>query len=261
MRRRASDHRQDLSATKGGEAVDTTGIIFASVDTDHANIESWNRWYDLEHLPPNIALPGIMTGRRYVAPPELHAAREPARPIDGFGDGKGVNVTIYTLCGDPMGVMDAMTRERDVLEAAGRMAGAGRRVVRAGDAMTWSWGVADPVLAAAHQDLPHIAHTAVRVVLRHNGDAVESSVAPAAVTVDGVHAVLSFAAAFMAGTECDLYLLEGDPAEITRRCRAAAPYPEGAEIVLDAPFALIVPFDYAFAERIRGSDLPERIDE
>ena len=38
--------------------METTGIILAAVDTDHANIESWNRWYDLEHLPPNIALDG-----------------------------------------------------------------------------------------------------------------------------------------------------------------------------------------------------------
>ena len=241
--------------------MDTTGIIFASVDTDHANIESWNRWYDLEHLPPNIALPGIMTGRRYVAPPELHAVRQPAAPMAGFENGKGVNVTIYTLCADPVAVIGEMTTYRHVLEAEGRMEGAGRRVVRAGDAMTWTWGVADPVLRAAHQDLPHIGHPAIRVVLRRGGsETTESTTAPAAVRVDGVHAVLSFAAAFQAGLDCDLYLLEGDPADVTVRCRAAAPYPAGADVVLDAPFALVVPFDYSFADRIRTSELPERID-
>jgi hypothetical protein len=241
--------------------MDTTGIIFASVDTDHANIESWNRWYDLEHLPPNIALPGIMTGHRYVAPPELHAVREPAEPMPGFDDGKGVNVTIYTLCADPVGVIGEMTTHRDVLEAEGRMEGAGRRVVRAGDAMTWTWGVADPILRAAHQDLPHIGHTAIRVVLRRGGgEQAESTTAPAAVSVDGVHAVLSFAAAFQQGLDCDLYLLEGDPTDVTRRCRAAAPYGDDAEVVLDAPFALVVPFDYSFADRIRASNLPSSID-
>jgi hypothetical protein len=51
--------------------MDVAGIIFAVVDTDADAIESWNRWYDVEHLPPNIALPGIMSGRRYVSPPEL----------------------------------------------------------------------------------------------------------------------------------------------------------------------------------------------
>ncbi len=241
--------------------MDTTGIIFASVDTDHANIETWNRWYDLEHLPPNIALPGIISGRRYVAPPELHAVREPADPMPGFDGGKGVNVTIYTLCADPVGVIGEMTTHRDVLEAEGRMEGAGRRVVRAGDAMTWMWGLADPALHAAHQDLPHIGHTAIRVVLRRGGGQhAESITAPAAVSVDGIHAVLSFAAAFQPGLNCDLYLLEGDPAETTQRCREAAPYDEGSDVTLDAPFALVVPFDYSFADRIRASDLPSSID-
>ena len=241
--------------------MDTTGIIFASVDTDHANIETWNRWYDLEHLPPNIALPGITTGRRYVAPPELHAVREPAEPLEGFENGKGVNVTIYTLCGDPPEVIGEMTRHRDVLESEGRMDGAGRRVVRAGDAMTWTWGLGDPELLPAHQDLPHLAHTAIRVVLRRGGDmAAETETAPSAVVTEGVHAVLSFAATFLEGVDCDLYLLEGDPAEVTLRCRRDAPYPTDAEILLDAPFALVVPFDYSFADRIRASDLPPSID-
>ncbi len=239
----------------------TTGIIFASVDTDHANIESWNRWYDLEHLPPNIALDGIVAGRRYVAPPELHAVREPAEPMPGFDGGKGVNLTIYTLCDDPIEVIGEMTRYREILEAEGRMEGAGRRVVRAGDAMTWTWGVADPTLRAAHRDLPHIGHTAIRVVLRRGGgEAAEATTAPAAVAVDGVHAVLSFAAAFQQGLDCDIYLLEHDPAGVTVRCRETAPYGDDADVVLDAPFAVVVPFDYSFAERIRASDLPSSID-
>ena len=55
--------------------MDVSGIIFASIDCDADAIEDWNRWYDLEHLPPNIALPGIMSGKRYVAPPDLHEDR------------------------------------------------------------------------------------------------------------------------------------------------------------------------------------------
>ena len=47
--------------------MDVSGIIFASVDCDADAVEDWNRWYDLEHLPPNIALPGIMSGKRYAA--------------------------------------------------------------------------------------------------------------------------------------------------------------------------------------------------
>ena len=101
--------------------MDVTGIIFASVDCDADAVEAWNRWYDLEHLPPNIALPGIMTGKRYVAPPELHDVREPADRLEGFADGRGVHVTVYTLGGDPAQVLADMTTYRDKLEAAGRM--------------------------------------------------------------------------------------------------------------------------------------------
>ena len=46
-----------------------------------------------------------MSGKRYVAPPALHDAREPANRLEGFADGRGVHVTIYTLSGDPAQVL------------------------------------------------------------------------------------------------------------------------------------------------------------
>ncbi|MFN8025661.1 MAG: hypothetical protein U0W40_04670 [Acidimicrobiia bacterium] len=52
-----------------------TGIIFAALDCDVDSIEEWNRWYDLEHVPPNVSMPGVMLGHRYVAPPGAHDAR------------------------------------------------------------------------------------------------------------------------------------------------------------------------------------------
>ena len=139
--------------------VDVSGIIFASVDCDADAVEDWNRWYDLEHLPPNIALPGIMSGKRYVAPPELHEVRAPADRLEGFADGRGVHVTVYTLNGTPAQVLADMTSTRDVLEDAGRMFAPEKKIVRAGDAMTLSWGVGDPALNADPIDLPHMQHT------------------------------------------------------------------------------------------------------
>ena len=94
----------------------------------------------------------------HVGMPELHEVRLPEKPLDGFEEGRGVNLTLYTLCGDPEETIAEMTRVREELETAGRMTGAGHRVVRAGDAMTWTWGVADPVLRADPRDIPHIQH-------------------------------------------------------------------------------------------------------
>ena len=201
-----------------------------------------------------------MTGKRYVAPPELHDVREPANRLDGFADGRGVHVTVYTLAGDPAQVLADMTSYRDKLEDADRMFAPEKKIVRAGDAMTWSWGVADPVLKADPGDVPHVQHTSIRVVLRHGGDDdARDTVAPAAVAVDGVHAVLGHRSITDSTLDCDLYLLEGDPAAVTRAARAAAPYGASADVVLDAPFRLIVPFDYGFAETIRASSLPQTI--
>jgi hypothetical protein len=240
--------------------MDVTGIIFASVDCDADAVEDWNRWYDLEHLPPNIALPGIMSGRRYVAPPALHDVREPANRLDGFADGRGVHVTVYTLGGDPAQVLADMTTYRDKLEAAGRMFAPEKKIVRAGDAMRWTWGVADPVLKADPADVPHIQHTAVRAVLRRGGDdEARDSVASAAVGVEGVHAVLGHRSINDDGLDLDLYLLEGDAAAVTTAVRAAAPYGADTDVLLDAPFDVIVPFDYSFAHAIRASSLPQTI--
>ena len=241
--------------------MDVSGIIFASVDCDADAVEDWNRWYDLEHLPPNIALPGIMSGKRYVAPPALHEAREPADRLEGFADGRGVHVTVYTLSGVPAQVLADMTSTRDVLEDAGRMFAPEKKIVRAGDAMTLSWVVADPALKADAQDVPHLQHTSIRAVMRRGGDAAaRDDVAVAAVAVDGVHAVIGHRSINDASLDLDLYLLEGDPVAVTRAARAAAPYGDGTEVLLDAPFQVIVPFEYGFAEEIRASSLPQKID-
>lgn len=237
------------------------GIIFTAIDTDADNIESWNRWYDLEHLPPNIALPEIKHGRRYVAPPELHDVRLPADPHPGFEDGKGVNVTIYLTSADPSDAIASMTTERDVLVAAGRMDNAGNRAVRTGDAMTFEWALAEPSLNVPEAEVPFLAHRAIRVVLRRGGSVdARDCVAPAALTVDGVVGVMSFDSRFFDGLNADIYLLEGDSAATTARLRTNAPYGDDAAVVLDAPFDEIVPFDYSFAERIRDSWLPQTLD-
>ncbi|MCU1391285.1 MAG: hypothetical protein JWL72_4623, partial [Ilumatobacteraceae bacterium] len=36
--------------------MEPSGIIFAALDCDADAIETWNRWYDLEHTPMNVCL-------------------------------------------------------------------------------------------------------------------------------------------------------------------------------------------------------------
>ena len=121
-----------------------------------------------------------------------------------------------------------------------------------------SWVVDDPELRLDDRDIPYLGHTGIRVVLRRGGE--PRAVAERAVTVAGVHGVMSFASRFFAGLEADIYLLSGATAETTLAARKAARYGEDAEIVLDAPCDAITPLDYSFAERIRASSLPAKLD-
>ena len=90
-------------------------MIFAALDVDADAIEDWNRWYDLEHTPMNVSLAGVMLSRRYVAPPELHAARV-APPGSPFADGRATFLTTYVLSGDPAVAFEAMSVELSVRE-------------------------------------------------------------------------------------------------------------------------------------------------
>ena len=242
--------------------METTGIIFAGLDCDADAIEAWNRWYDLEHIPPNIALPDVMHGRRYVAPPS-HQALRPEGCDEAFSDGRSAFLTVYWLCGDVDGVMAAMTGFRDKLVEADRMFPDEKKIVRLGDALALDWAVADPALKADPADIPHISHTDLHVVLRRglaDQDWHRDVYAPAAVAADGVHAVMSFTSRFVPDTAIDLHLIEGDPGEVVSALRAAAPArPDSTEVGLDGPFRLIDPLRYPWAEQIRGSWMPQTV--
>ena len=117
-------------------AVIPTGIIFAVLDCDADSIEQWNRWYDLEHIPPNVWLPGVMLGRRYVSPPR------PPRPPGGR-PGIGVRQPTWHLS-HHLHPVRAGGRDRGPDRAPARQAlrrGPGgvsrrkRKCVRDGDAM------------------------------------------------------------------------------------------------------------------------------
>jgi hypothetical protein len=244
--------------------MEATGIIFAGLDCDADSIEEWNRWYDLEHVPPNVSMPGIMLGRRYVAPPALHAARV-VDPASGFAAGRGTFLTIYTLCGDPAAAFDDMTVLRDELYGNDRMLfPAEKKAVREGDVLGLTWAVADPSRTLVPIDVPFLGHTALLVVQRRGGDAsvdawYRDEWAPKVVGLDGVHGVASFASSTREGLALDLLFLEGDAVAVTSAVRTAAPHHAATTVVLDAPFLLIDPLRYPWADEIRASDLPATV--
>ena len=240
-----------------------TGIIFATLDCDADSIEAWNRWYDLEHTPPNLWLPGVMLSRRYVAPPELHAVRI-VDPSSGMANQHGTFVTIYTLCGPPADTVRTMAEVRDRLYAEGRMNfPPEKKVVRPmGGAMTFLSGVGSKELLLPSEEVPFVGHTAMLVVHRRASEAVASwyrtEWAAQAVGVDGVHGVATFDLD-APDEQFDLVFFEGDPVQQTEAIRRAAPHHDAATVLADAPFLLIAPLDYPWAESIRSSSLPRTV--
>ena len=70
----------------------------------------------------------------------------------------------------------------------------------------------------------------------------------------------------MPSLDLDLYLLEGDPVAVTRAgARRRAVPGDDTDVLLDAPFRLIVPFDYGVRRRdpsqlVAAEDRRERVN-
>jgi len=240
-----------------------TGIILAVLDCDADAIEAWNRWYDLEHTPPNVWLPGVMLSRRYVSPPDLHELRQ-VDPTSAFAGGRGTFITVYTVCEEPAATVAGMSTLRDKLYAEERMNfPPEKKVVRDGDALTLLGAVSAASLKLPREEVPFVGHTAVLVIQRTGSDAVaswyEQEWAPRVVSLEGVHGVMTLQSSRRADARTDFVFFEGDAVEQTGAIRAGAPHHAEAAISADAPFLLIEPLRYPWAEAIRNSSLPQTV--
>ncbi|WP_436774872.1 hypothetical protein [Yinghuangia sp. YIM S09857] len=236
-----------------------TGVIFAALDCDADVIEDWNRWYDLEHTPPNLLLDGVLQSRRYVAPPALHEARIAAEGSP-FAGGRSTFLTVYTLLGDPVAAFQGMTGLRDVLVEAGRMEfPADKKAVRDGDVFATVAGTGDDAIRLPADEVAFVGHTGIVVTQRRGGAEAARARAARLVALDGVHGVWTLASGTRDGLELDIVFVEGDEAETARRLRAAEPHDAATEIVVDAPYRLIDSLRYPWADEIRASDLPAKV--
>ena len=239
--------------------MEPSGIIFAALDCDAAVIEDWNRWYDLEHTPPNVMLEGVMLSNRYVATPDLHAARE---SVDGspFGNGRASFITIYTLTGDPQIAFDDMSTLRERLIDTGRMAfPEDQKAVREGDCFQSVDAFVSTPTKLVPADVPFVGHTGVVIRQRRGGQ--EASLARAArlVEMDSVHGVWSLTSRLRDGLDMDIVFVEGDAAIAAQQLRVVEPADPSTEVLVDAPYDRINPMHYPWADSIRNSDLPKKV--
>jgi len=233
--------------------MEPSGLIFAALDCDADAIEEWNRWYDLEHTPMNVCLDGVMLSRRYVAPPELHAVRLTGEGSP-FADGRATFLTTYVLAGDPQVAFDSMSVELPKLYDTGRMRfPAEKKVVREGDVFSGSTAFGRPELQLEQRDVPFVGHTGVIVVQRRDDDGRAARIAQ----LDGVTGTWTTESRNRPGLFCDLIFVEDDPGGMAVAIREAVPHT--VEVVLDAPYLLIDPMRYPWAEAIRASDLPKTV--
>ena len=240
--------------------MEASGIIFAALDCDADAVEAWNRWYDLEHVPPNVVLGGIMQGNRYVATPALHRGRR-GQPGTAWTTGRASFLTIYTLTGSPQDAFAEMSTVRDRLVAADRMFPDDKKIVREGDVLDLAWVVADPAVKADDRDVPFIGHTGI-IVIQRTSDAAgddwyRQTFAPAAVAVDGVHGYCSYSSINRPGLQIDVLLIEGDAASVQAAFDAAIDHQQPP--IIEAAFDLIIPLRYPWADDFAGSDLPQTV--
>lgn len=238
-----------------------SGIIFAALDCDADVIEDWNRWYDLEHTPPNILLDGVMLSNRYVAHPALHAARRTAAGSP-FGGGRATFLTIYTLTGDPATAFAGMTGLREQLVAQGRMAFPDdKKAVREGDVFGTVAATPSAPTRLVPDDVPFVGHTGIVVIQRQGDQAAGRERAASLAALDPVHGVWTLESRNRPGLELDIVFVEGDAAAIAEQLRTEAPLPDGVEVLVDAPYDRIIPLTYTpWADAIRASDLPKTIN-
>jgi hypothetical protein len=201
----------------------------------------------------NVCLDGVMLSRRYVSPPDLHAARLTAADSP-FAAGRATFLTTYVLAGDPQRAFDAMSVELPKLYDEGRMRfPAEKKTVREGDVFEARTAVGRAELQLHPRDVPFVGHMGLIVVQRRGEDGRAARI----VELDGVTGAWTLESRSRPGLFLDFFFVEDDPAGRAVAIRDAVPH--AADVVVDAPFLLIDPMRYPWADAIRASALPRTI--
>jgi len=133
-----------------------------------------------------------------------------------------------------------------------------KKVVREGDVFAGTKAIGRPSLQLRPREVPFVGHIGVVVVQRLAGaGAAADDRASEVAELDGVTGVWSMESRNRPGTVLDLIFVEDDPAACALAIRDAVPHT--SDVLVDAPYLLINPLSYPWADAIRASELPQTI--
>ncbi len=243
--------------------VEGIGIGFIDVPQEHT--DAYNRWYDQDHVPENLALREITGARRYVATPDCKAVRPPAA-LPELADGAGTYCTTYLF-----GEAD-LAKAAESWHALGQEMRQRRRMFRHGrvpygGVYRLEKALARKDIPVAADAVPYVGHQGVMIVLTQVADEsrradvdrwFEEVHAPDLLEVPGIAAAMRLSR-FESPTEgryMNLYLLDGDPVAVIgemgqRRERwvkeGRTPSPGNASAVhFLSPYRSVAPMQYDF---------------
>ena len=244
--------------------MNTRGIVIALIDVPQEHTRDYNRWYDFDHLPEFAALPGMLLGRRYVAPPEYKALR-PASPLPELADGRGTYCTTYLIGDDDFDAVRKRWSEcADDLMKQRRMFRHGK-IADVGYYRLDFSQVRDDIPASA-EAAPHLRDTGILIVLTEVADPARRSEvdqwfrdihAPDLLEVQGVIAAMRFSRVDLPpGRYANVYMLESDPLATQRdldkrmpdwQARGRAPAPgKASQILFMSVYRPVIPMQYDF---------------
>jgi len=129
------------------------------VETEPGQVQAYEDWHADDHLPENLALPGVVHANRWIAPPAYLESRAASDPALG-----GAQFLIAYLFADPLAEsLAAWVALERKLRAAGRMFA--DRTLRIGATFDLEGAAVSPGLALSPAALVHRRHRGVHLHL------------------------------------------------------------------------------------------------
>ena len=227
----------------------TAGFFSFTEITDPAEHRSYNEWHQLDHMPEQYPLAGVVSGQRWVCTPACRAARAAAvAPLDRVH-----YLTLYLMAEPLAATLAEFAALAERLAAAGRFH-QHRRALLSGP-LALAGAVAAPRVAVSAEAVPHRPNQGVYVVVepRDPGAAGGPDDLAALSALDGVAGAWRFVpeargdlGRWPPGShEITVCYLDEDPRAVARTLRpvlTARWARTGVAPLLSGPFETITPW-------------------